>query len=68
MLEKALRTNAHEIPPIDLKERVLEIETVLKKRLLPIERQELKRERVFLLKVLYQRWKKNQQYLTIEKH
>ena len=56
MLEKALETNDR-MPPIDKKERIKEIEILLKTNLLKLEKEELRRERINLLIELKKEWK-----------
>lgn len=56
MLEKALETNDR-MPPIDKKERIKEIEILLKTNLLKLEKEELRRERINLLIELKREWK-----------
>ena len=58
MLEKALETN-DKLPPIDRKERIKEIEILLKTNLLKLEKEELRRERINLLIELKKDWKIN---------
>lgn len=56
MLERALETN-YRMPPIDKKERIKEIEILLKTNLLKLEKEELRRERINLLIELKKDWK-----------
>ena len=58
MLERALETN-YRMPPIDKKERIKEIEILLKTNLLKLEKEELRRERVNLLIELKKDWEIN---------
>jgi len=58
MLERALETN-DKLPPIDRKERIKEIEILLKTNLLKLEKEELRRERINLLIELKKDWKIN---------
>ena len=58
MLEKALETN-DKLPPIDRKERIKEIEILLKTNLLKLEKEELRRERINLLIELKRDWEIN---------
>ena len=55
MLERALETN-YRMPPIDKKERIKEIEILLKTNLLKLEKEELRRERINLLIELKKDW------------
>lgn len=58
MLEKAIETNDR-MPPIDKKERIKEIEILLKTNLLKLEKEELRRERINLLIELKKEWELN---------